>query len=188
MQKQIIIEAEILTKIPLQKHYLKNLINRTIVFVRIVIMSSILIEQIERVNSVVENVIMNTYKNLDQGKQQNLYKNLLISEIVNSLTKENLEQAINDFKDLTNLGTYFNVTRTTIRNYLQKYGLYEKFKLKYDFHSKVVLQLNTHGELIKEWPSITDAAACIGTDTSSISKVCLGKRGSAGGFLWKYKE
>lgn len=44
------------------------------------------------------------------------------------------------------------------------------------------------GDLIKEWPSITDAAESVGSNTSCISKVCLGKRRSAGGYLWKYKE
>jgi hypothetical protein len=107
-------------------------------------------------------------------------------EIISELTKENLEKAINNFNDLTNLGKYFNVSRTTIRNYLKKYDLFETFKLKYDFHSKPVLQLNLQGEIIKEWPSITDAANCIGIDRGSISRVCKGKGRSAKGYIWRY--
>ena len=42
------------------------------------------------------------------------------------------------------------------------------------------------GEFVKEFESIAAAAQI--TSTRHISCVCNGKRSSAGGFVWKYKE
>ena len=53
--------------------------------------------------------------------------------------------------------------------------------------SKKVLQLSLSGDLIKEWPSINECERN-GFDHSNICKCCNGKRKSAGGFLWKFKE
>ena len=78
---------------------------------------------------------------------------------------------------------------TTIRNYLKEYGLYEDFKLKYDFHSLIVIQYDINGNKLREFPSLTDAAEFVGlSGTSGIAKCCKGKRRSAGGYLWRYKE
>ena len=71
----------------------------------------------------------------------------------------------------------------------KKYGLYDDFKLKYDFHALKVIQYDINGNKLKEFPSLTDAAEFVGlTGTSSIAKCCKGKRRSAGGYLWRYKE
>jgi len=40
------------------------------------------------------------------------------------------------------------------------------------------------GEVIKEWPSAREASLALGIDASSITKVVLGKKKSAGGFRW----
>lgn len=40
------------------------------------------------------------------------------------------------------------------------------------------------GAVIKEWPSARTAGLALGIDPSSITKVCLGKKQSAGGFRW----
>lgn len=109
-------------------------------------------------------------------------------ENVSHLTEENLLKAIPNYSNMVDLGKHFNVSRTTIRKYLIKYGLYEEFKSKYDYHSKSVLQLDINGNLIKEWPSITDAQTCLNICGGEISKVCKFKRRSAGGFLWRYKQ
>lgn len=84
-----------------------------------------------------------------------------------------------------NLGS----STTTIRNYLKEYGLYEDFKLKYDFHALEVIQYDINGNKLREFPSLTDAAEFVGlSNTSGIAKCCKGKRRSAGGYLWRYKE
>ena len=55
-----------------------------------------------------------------------------------------------------------------------KLGLY-----KYDIN----------GNKLREFPSLTDAAEFVGlSGTSGIAKCCKGKRRSAGGYLWRYKE
>lgn len=103
-----------------------------------------------------------------------------------SLSKENIEKQIEKCSDMITLGKLLGVSRTTARNYLIKYGLYEKFKSKYDFHAKPVLQYDINNNLIKEWPSITDAEETL--HLGSISKCCQFKRKSCGGFIWRYKE
>lgn len=109
-----------------------------------------------------------------------------ISENGISLTKENIEKQMEKCSDITSLGKLLGVSKTTARNYLEKYGLYEKFKSKYDFHAKPVLQYDINNNLIKEWPSITDAEETL--HIYSISECCRFKRKSCGGFIWRYKE
>ena len=53
--------------------------------------------------------------------------------------------------------------------------------------SKPVLQLSLTGELIREWPS-TNECERNGFEHSNICKCCNGKRKSAYGFKWCYKE
>lgn len=87
---------------------------------------------------------------------------------------------------MTEIAEKLNISRTTVRKYLQEYDLYEKIKAKYDFHSKPVLQYDINNNLIKEWPSITDAEQTL--EIYKISECCSFKRRSAGGFIWRYKE
>jgi hypothetical protein len=53
--------------------------------------------------------------------------------------------------------------------------------------SKTYLQLDINGNLIKEWYSSYEIQRELGILQQNISKVCKGKRRSAGGFIWKYK-
>lgn len=103
-----------------------------------------------------------------------------------SLSKENIEEQMNKCSNITALGELLGVSRTTARNYLEKYGLYEKFKSKYDFHAKPVLQYDINNNLIQEWPSINDAQETL--HLYKISECCQFKRKSCGGFIWRYKE
>ena len=55
--------------------------------------------------------------------------------------------------------------------------------------SKPVLQYNTEGEFIAEHRSTPEAAENVGLKSSSnIRAVCDGRRKTAGGFVWKYKD
>ena len=55
--------------------------------------------------------------------------------------------------------------------------------------SKAVLQYSIDGRFLKEWPSATDASLGLGKKLiSGIGMVCKGKRKTAGGYIWKYKE
>lgn len=54
---------------------------------------------------------------------------------------------------------------------------------------KPVLQIGkTTNELIAEFPSIHQVERQLDINNAHISKCCLGKRNTAGGFKWKYKE
>ena len=54
--------------------------------------------------------------------------------------------------------------------------------------SKPVLQLDKEtGEVVKEWASLAEAERQTGILGTHISRVCLGKRKSAGGFGWRHK-
>ena len=44
------------------------------------------------------------------------------------------------------------------------------------------------GKFIKEWIGASQAMKELGIDKASIGRVCQGKKKSAGGFKWSYKE
>ena len=54
--------------------------------------------------------------------------------------------------------------------------------------TKSVIQYSKDGEFIAEYNSVMEASRYTGCDNSIICKCCKGKRKSAGGFIWKYKE
>lgn len=54
--------------------------------------------------------------------------------------------------------------------------------------TKSVLQFSKNEEFIAEYPSIMEAERQTGCYNQNISQCCQGKRKSAGGFIWKYKE
>ena len=51
-----------------------------------------------------------------------------------------------------------------------------------------ILQFSKDGEFIAEYPSTKEAERQTGCNSSHICQCCKGKRKSAGGFIWKYKE
>lgn len=130
---------------------------------------------------------MEYLKKLQLGEVTETLQEFSNIENAKLLTKETLLEAIQNYSDMTNLGKYFGVSRTTIKKYLEKYGLYEDFKSKYDYHAKAILQLDISNNIIKEWPSITDASDSLNIPSTNISRVCKFKRRSAGGYIWKYK-
>lgn len=54
--------------------------------------------------------------------------------------------------------------------------------------SKTVYQYTMDGELVKEYPSVNEAARQNSYDRSNITNCCNGKRKTAHGYKWKYKE
>lgn len=51
-----------------------------------------------------------------------------------------------------------------------------------------VEQYDLYGNYIIEFSSARGASRVTGVDNSAITKVCKGKRKTAGGFIWKYKD
>ena len=54
--------------------------------------------------------------------------------------------------------------------------------------SKPVFQYTKDGKFVREWKSTMDVKRNLGYYRGIISECCLGKRKSAYGFLWKYKN
>lgn len=54
--------------------------------------------------------------------------------------------------------------------------------------SRTVYQLSTDGEILKEFPSIADAAKKTATSRTGISDTCRGRQRVSNGFGWCYKE
>ena len=57
-----------------------------------------------------------------------------------------------------------------------------------DSRSKPILQYSKSGEFIREWKSAAEVERVLRINNSDIIACCRGKRKSAGGFVWKYKE
>lgn len=146
-------------------------------------------DRIDRTRKFCSRECYNEYlKKLQTGEcSETLQENTNI-ENIQQLTKENLVKEILNHNNLTSLAKVFNVSRPTIRKYLEKYNLLDDFKAKYDFHAIAVIQIDLNGNIIKEWPSITDASDCLDINNTDISRVCKGKRRSAGGYFWKFKN
>lgn len=54
--------------------------------------------------------------------------------------------------------------------------------------SKPVMQYTLDIEFVTEYPSITEAERQTGISEGNISMCCRGKRKSAGGYIWRYKD
>ena len=54
-------------------------------------------------------------------------------------------------------------------------------------HSIKIEQYDLEGNFIKQWDSVKEAEMFYKISTGSISKVCKGKRKTAGGYKWKYQ-
>lgn len=55
-------------------------------------------------------------------------------------------------------------------------------------NNKEIIQYDLQGNFIKEFPSTMQIQRELGFDNSSICKVCKGKKKTAYGYIWKYKE
>lgn len=55
------------------------------------------------------------------------------------------------------------------------------------YHEKEIIQYDKGHNIIKEWKSLTEACKNLGLHKASVSRVCLNKQKTSGGFIWKYK-
>jgi len=53
--------------------------------------------------------------------------------------------------------------------------------------SKIVLQLDKEGNLIREWPSISEIKRQLGYNQGHVSECCRGERAHHKGYVWKYR-
>lgn len=54
--------------------------------------------------------------------------------------------------------------------------------------SKPIIQYDKDGNFIKEWDCANDVERVLGISNKHIGSVCLGKRKTCGGYIWKYKN
>ena len=54
--------------------------------------------------------------------------------------------------------------------------------------SKPIIQYDKDGNFIREWECANDVERVLGISNKHIGSVCLGKRKSCGGYIWKYKN
>lgn len=60
--------------------------------------------------------------------------------------------------------------------------------IKSKFAPKEVLQFTKDGKFVNEYPSTKEAKRNTGIYQSNIVSCCNGRRNTAGGYIWKYKE
>jgi hypothetical protein len=72
-------------------------------------------------------------------------------------------------------------------NYQWRFEKFDKIS-KYKSHSKEIAQYDKNGNFIKIYPSARQAAIALGKVSlaANIGAVALGKRRSAGGYIWKF--
>lgn len=56
------------------------------------------------------------------------------------------------------------------------------------YYTRQVIQYDLEGNEIKVWNSLADIYKCLNIRQGNIYSCCMGKRNTAGGYTWKYKE
>lgn len=107
---------------------------------------------------------------------------------LNNMNRKELKEYCDKYNNISEIANALGTSRPTVKKYLEKFNLLEEFKSKYDFKAIPVLQCDMSGNIIKEWPSQTDAGDSLGICSRDISACVNHRRRSAGGFIWKLKE
>lgn len=110
------------------------------------------------------------------------------------IKKEIIELWNNKKENLTttDIANIYNITRQTVRKYLV-WGMENGFceyspKDEIGGHKKPVLQFTKDNILIGEYVSSNEASRIVGVSQGNINSCCNGKRMTAGGYVWKFKE
>ena len=136
--------------------------------------------------------ILRPFKDKDGYLQVDLFKNgikkravvhrLVAQSFIPNLT--NLPQVNHKDEDKTN--NFVDNLEWCDNKYNINYGT--RTKRSAESHQKPILQFDKHGLYLREWSSATKANKETGINNKNISECCLGHRGSAGGYIWKYKN
>ena len=119
---------------------------------------------------------------LKNGKHKNYYVHRLVAEAFLPNT-DNLPQV--NHKDENKLNNSVDNLEWCTNEYNHNYGtINERISQS---QSKPVLQYDLNGNLIKEWKSINECGRN-GFNQGDICKCCNGKRKTAKGFIWVYKN
>lgn len=74
----------------------------------------------------------------------------------------------------------------SVHGYVWSYEKADKIEIRRHRHCKCVYQLTLDGKLVKEWPSVLEAAKELGFSRTCIGATCRGVHKSAYGFKWSY--
>ena len=119
---------------------------------------------------------------LKNGKHKNYYVHRLVAQAF--LPNPNNLPEVNH-KDECKTNNVVSNLEWCDRKYNHNYGtINERISQS---QSKPVLQYDLNGNLIKEWKSINECGRN-GFNQGDICKCCNGKRKTAKGFIWKYKN
>jgi len=77
----------------------------------------------------------------------------------------------------------YNPTKKRSKEFGEKIS---KIRIKMNCSGKLVKQYNLNGEIIFIWKSAAEIEKITGIKASNISRVCLKKQKSAGGFIWRF--
>lgn len=72
--------------------------------------------------------------------------------------------------------------------FMGKHHTEETKELFRKIHSKPIYQLDMEGNIVNSWDSVTECERQTGIHKAAISRCCLGKQKTAGGYRWKYKQ
>lgn len=125
---------------------------------------------------------------LNRGKNGKSYlvHRLVAETFIENKNNYNVVNHINGIKTDNNATNLEWCTQS--KNMLHAYAnnLHRKFVGEENWNSKKILQFDKNGSFIKEFSSLAEATR--ETKSKHISDCCLGKRKTAGGFIWRYKE
>lgn len=117
------------------------------------------------------------------------YNDFLSSVAHKAIDKNLLKGEMIKCHSITELANKLNVSRLTIKKYLDKFNLLNEFIEKYadkSLHTKPIIQYDLKMNEINRWDSIVEARTHL--NITSISKCLNGKRKTAGGYIWKYEN
>ncbi len=136
-------------------------------------------------------------KKITQNKKGNIYK---LKNIHEGVIEELYET-----KTISEIANMLNLSFPTVKKYLVSKNMYVLFKnkpkpspeqknkmshLMKDKGNKPIIQYSLDGNFIKEFPSITEACLALNKPNrqGDITCCCQGKKSTAFGFIWKYKN
>lgn len=133
----------------------------------------------------IEQIRVNNYRLYNYLKNNNLFKEAKPTDarFRRAKTVEDAWEVSQYYSSITELCNHASVAYRL----LKEAGLLQK---RYPSSvRKAVLQFSLEGEFIKEWPNAHAASHGLGKKINvDIGLVCKGKKKSAGGFIWKYKD
>lgn len=107
------------------------------------------------------------------GKRKNMKVHRLVAEAF--IPNPNHLDTVNHKDEVKTNNTVSNLEWMTIAD-----------NVAYSVNKSVQMLDKSTGELLATFPSIIEAERVTGINQGNISKCCLGKRKSSGGYIWRY--